>query len=256
MKKRIIVGNWKMNPVTLEDAKKLLKSVKKVSDKLKSVTVVACPPFVYISALTKSKKVSTVAIGAQDSYFEAQGSYTGEVSPLMLKDLGVTYAIVGHSERRSKGETDESISKKVNILLEMGINTILCVGEKERSENGAHLDFLKEQIKNSLNKVSKKNISKLIVAYEPVWAIGAKEAMSAENIYEMTIFVRKVLSDIYGHDQAISTPVLYGGSVNFRNTLDIFVKGQVDGLLVGRESVNSDGFAELLKVAESITDTK
>lgn len=170
----------------------------------------------------------------------------------MLNDLGVTYVIVGHSERRMRGETDELISKKVNVLLEAGMNTILCVGEKERSENGAHLDFLKEQIKNSLNKVSKKNISKLIVAYEPVWAIGAKEAMSPENIYEMTIFVRKVLSDIYGHDQAISTPVLYGGSVNFRNALDIFVKGQVDGLLVGRESVNSDGFTELLKVADSI----
>lgn len=252
MKKRIIVGNWKMNPVTLEEAKRLLKSVKKVSDKLKTVTVVACPPFVYISPLSKSKKVSPVAIGAQDSYFEVQGSYTGDISPLMLKDLGVTYVIVGHSERRAKGETDEAVSKKVSILLEMGMNTILCVGEKERSENGAHLDFLKEQIKNSLSKVSKKNISKLIVAYEPVWAIGAKEAMSPENVYEMTIFVRKVLSDIYGHDQAIGTPVLYGGSVNFRNALDIFVKGQVDGLLVGRESVNSDGFAELLKVADSI----
>ncbi len=252
MKKRIIVGNWKMNPVTLEDAKRLYKSAKKISDKLTSVTVVACPPFVYISPLIKSKKESSVAIGAQDSYFEAQGSYTGEISPFMLRDLGVSYVIVGHSERRAKGETDELISKKVNVLLEAGMNTILCVGEKERSENGTHLDFLKEQIKNSLNKVSKKNISKLILAYEPVWAIGAKEAMSPENIYEMTIFVRKVLSDIYGHDQAISTPVLYGGSVNFRNALDIFVKGQVDGLLVGRESVNSDGFAELLKVADSI----
>ncbi len=252
MKKRIIVGNWKMNPTTQEEAKRLYKSAKKVSDKLKNVTVVACPPFVYIPTLLKSKKESSVAVGAQDSYFETQGSYTGEVSPLMLKDLGVSYVIIGHSERRIKGETNELISNKVNVALEADLNVILCVGEKERNENGSHLEFLKEQIKNSLNKVHKKNISKLLVAYEPVWAIGAKEAMSPENIYEMTIFVKKVLSDMYGHDQAISTPVLYGGSVNFRNALDIFVKGQVDGLLVGRESVNSDGFAELLKVTDSI----
>ena len=136
------------------------------------------------------------------------------------------------------------------MLLEIGIKPILCFGEKERSEDGSHLDFLKNQIKNSLNKVSRKNINNLIIAYEPIWAIGAKDAMQPSDIYEMTIFIRKVLSDLYGHDDAVATPVLYGGSVNFRNASDIFIKGQVDGLLVGRESVNISGFKELLKAVE------
>jgi triosephosphate isomerase len=114
------------------------------------------------------------------------------------------------------------------------------------------LDILKTQIKNSLNKVAKKNIGKLIIAYEPVWAIGAKEAMSPTDIHEMSLFIKKVLADIYGHDEALSTTVLYGGSVNFRNAGDIIIKGEVDGLLVGRESINSAGFTELLKVVDSL----
>jgi len=240
-----------MNPVTLEEAKNIYKSTKNTVEKLKSVKVIVCPPFVYLSTLLKSK-TDTVSIGAQDTYFEPQGSFTGEISPLMLKDLGIEYVIVGHSEKRSRGDTDEMISKKVSVLLENGIKPILCFGEKERSEDGSHLDFLKNQIKNSLNRVPKKNINNLLIAYEPIWAIGAKEAMLPEDIYEMSIFIKKVLSDIYGQNEAIAIPVLYGGSVNFRNASDIFTKGQVDGLLVGRESVNISGFKELLKAVDTI----
>ena len=240
-----------MNPVTLEEAKNIFKSTKKTAEKLKSLEVIVCPPFVYLPTLLKSK-TNIISIGAQDTYFEMQGSFTGEVSPAMLKDLGVKYVIVGHSERRAKGDTDEMISKKVSILLENGIKPILCFGEKERSEDGSHLDFLKNQIKNSLNKVPKKNINNLLIAYEPIWAIGAKEAMLPEDIYEMSIFIKKVLSDIYGQNEAIAIPVLYGGSVNFRNATDIFIKGQIDGLLVGRESVNISGFKELLKAVDTI----
>ncbi len=248
MKKRIIVGNWKMNPISLDLAKKLFKSTKSTADKLNSVKVIVCPPFVYIPSLVKT--ISSVSIGAQNVNAEGQGSFTGEVSPLMLKDLGVSHVIVGHSERRKMGETDENISNKVQALLEQDISPILCIGEKERNEDGSHLEFLKEQIKNSLNKVNKKNIDKLIVAYEPIWAIGAKEAMNSSEIYETSIFIKKVLSDIYGHDLAVSTPILYGGSVNFRNALEIFEKGQVDGLLIGRESVNPPSFVELLKTVD------
>lgn len=251
MKKKIIIGNWKMNPVTIEDAKAIFKATKNIAEKSKSLEVIVCPPFVYLPTVLKTK-TNSVHIGSQDSFFESQGSFTGEISPVMLKNLGVKYSIVGHSEKRAKGDSDENISKKVSLLLEVGIKPILCFGEKERSEDGSHLDFLKNQIKNSLNQVPKKNINNLIIAYEPVWAIGAKEAMQPADIYEMTIFIRKVLSDLYGHDYAVSTPVLYGGSVNFRNAADIFVTGQIDGLLVGRESVNISGFKELLKTVDSI----
>lgn len=241
-----------MNPSTLDEAKRIYKSTKKISDKLNSVIVVACPPFVYLSSLLNTRSESSFVVGAQDTYFELQGAFTGEVSPTMLKDLGVSYSIVGHSEKRAKGDTDENISKKVQALLEVGINPILCVGEKVRDESGAHLDFLKDQIKNSLNKVNKKYISKLVVAYEPIWAIGAKEAMAPALVYEMTLFIKKVLSDMYGQAEAVSTPILYGGSVNFRNAGEIFTIGKVDGLLVGRESINPPGFTELLKTIDTL----
>jgi triosephosphate isomerase len=252
MKKKIIVGNWKMNPTTLEEARRIYRSVKNTADKLNKIDTVICPPFVYLSTFLNKRIQSSIKIGAQDTFFEENGSFTGEISPLMLKNLGITYVIVGHSEKRAKGELDEIIAKKVQVLLEIGLHPILCVGEKERDTHGAYLDILKTQIKNSLNKVAKKNIGKLIIAYEPVWAIGAKEAMSPTDIHEMSLFIKKVLADIYGHDEALSTTVLYGGSVNFRNAGDIIIKGEVDGLLVGRESINSAGFTELLKVVDSL----
>lgn len=241
-----------MYSVTLDEAKRINKTIKNTSKNLKSTSVVICPPFPYIPSLISKTADSKVFVGAQNIHSELEGAYTGEVSAKMLKEYGVSHVVVGHSERRQMGETDEMISKKVQILLDLGMSPILCVGEKTRDDHGSHLDFLKNQIKNSLNKVSKKNINKLIVAYEPIWAIGAKEAMDPATVYEMSLFVKKVISDIFGHNEAMKTPVLYGGSVNFRNAPDIISKGQVDGLLVGRESVNPIGFVELLKAVDSI----
>ncbi|MDQ5893347.1 MAG: triosephosphate isomerase [Patescibacteria group bacterium] len=252
MKKKLIIGNWKMNPTTLDEARRIFRSTKNTAKKLTSTEVVVCPPPVYIQALLTKRGDPVVSIGAQDAYFEEQGSFTGEVSPIMLRDLGVTHVIIGHSERREKGESDEVISEKVALALEAGLKVVLCVGEKERDEQGAHLESLKLQIKNSLNKVPKRLIGKLIVAYEPIWAVGAKEAMDPATVYEMSLFVKKSLADAYGHTEAVATQVLYGGSVNFRNAGDIIVRGKVDGLLVGRESVNSDGFTELLKAVDAL----
>jgi triosephosphate isomerase len=250
--RKIIIGNWKMNPGNLENAKKIFRSTKNVADKLNSIHVIACPPFVYISTFAKSRAESKIAIGAQDVFFEGEGSYTGEVSASMLKDLGVTHCIVGHSEKRKAGDTDEIVSKKVKALLEAGIHPVVCIGEKEHDPQGSYLETLKNQIKNSLSKVQKKNIHDLIIAYEPIWAIGAKEAMQPETVNETVLFIKKVLADMYGHDEAMATPILYGGSVNFRNAGDIVTRGGVDGLLVGRESVNPPGFSELLKTIDSL----
>lgn len=241
-----------MNPLTSEEARRIFRATKKVATQLQHTTVIACPPFVFTSIFAKKTKESPVLLGAQDSYFETQGSYTGEVSAHMLKDLGVSHVIVGHSERRKDGETDEVISKKAEALLEAGIHPVLCVGETVRDEQGVYLDTLKNQIKDSMSRVAKKHIGDMIIAYEPVWAIGAKEAMNPDTVREMGLFVKKVISDLYGHDEAFRVPVLYGGSVNFRNAPDILVQGQVDGLLVGRESVNIPGFKELLKVVDMI----
>lgn len=250
MKRKIIVGNWKMKPTTLDEAKRVFGAIKRRAGKLTSTHVVICPPFVYIRALAPKKDKTVVGIGAQDAYFEQEGSFTGEVSPSMLKDMGVTHVIIGHSERRARGETDEMVSKKIQAVLDAGMHPILCVGEKERDAQALYLETLRAQIKNSLAKIAKKFAGQLIVAYEPVWAIGAKDPMNPATIQEMSLFVKKVLSELYGHDNALATPVLYGGAVNFRNAGDIISQGGVDGLLVGRESVNAPGFTELLKAVD------
>ncbi len=250
--KKIVIGNWKMNPTSYSEALKIFNSIKRFSYKLNKIDVVICPPSVYVHSFIKKNKDKIIAIGSQNVFYEEQGSYTGELSVKMLRDIGVTHIIVGHSERRSNGETDDDISKKIQITLANDIRPILCIGEKERDSSGNYLNFIKDQIKNSLSKTNKKFINKLIIAYEPIWAIGAKEAMSPSDILEMSLFIKKVISDIYGQGEIDNIPILYGGSVNFKNASDIIIQGQVNGLLVGRESVNSIGFIELLKAIDTI----
>ncbi len=250
--KKLIIGNWKMNPDTKVEAQRIIAAVKKAATKLARTSVVLCPPFVYMP-LVAGKGTSLVALGAQDVAPEVQGSYTGEVSANMLRDSGAAYVIIGHSERRAMGETDESISRKVARALEAGVSPVLCVGEKTHDSEGLYMEELRLQIRHSLSGIERKDAHKIIVAYEPVWAIGAKEAMTPANILETTIFVRKTLSDIFGQDKALKIPVLYGGSVNFKNAGEIVDLGKVDGLLVGRESINPPGFVELLKVVEALS---
>lgn len=248
--KKIVIGNWKMNPDSYAEALKIFNSIKRFSVKLNNTNVVMCPPFIYSYPFIKKNKDNLISIGSQNVFSEEQGAFTGEISVKMLKDIGITYVIIGHSERRARGETDEEISKKIQLLFEAGINSVLCIGEKERDINGNYLNFIKEQIKNSLSKINKKSINKLIIAYEPIWAIGAKEAMTPADILEMSLFIKKVISDMFGQSEITNIPILYGGSVNFRNAGDIITQGQVNGLLVGRESVNTIGFVELLKAVD------
>ncbi|HEY4503520.1 MAG TPA: triose-phosphate isomerase [Candidatus Paceibacterota bacterium] len=252
MKKKIIVGNWKMNPTDFSEAKRVFGAVRKIATRLNSTHVVICPPILYAQKFASSRALSPLSIGAQNVFFEEQGHFTGEISPSMLKNIGINHVIVGHSERREMGETDEIVSKKVQAVLEIGIHPIVCVGEKNRDAHGLYLDILKSQIKNSLAKTPKKLIGQVIMAYEPIWAIGAKESMDPAMIQEMSIFVKKVLSDMFGNENIMKTVVLYGGSANFRNAPDIINLGKVDGLLVGRESVNVPGFVELLKAVDVV----
>ncbi len=250
---KLIVGNWKMNPGTLDEAKKIVAKTKRVAAGLDHTDAVVCPPFVFLAKLAPSKPSKHFHIGAQSVYFEESGSYTGEVSVNMLRDIGVEYVIVGHSEERKRGDTDEIVSKKVKAVIEADLTPIVCVGELTRDTEGAsHYDALKEQIRNSFAGVPKRAGRDIVLAYEPVWAIGAKEAMVPSEIYEMSLFVKKVFSDVFGAETAVKVTVLYGGSVNFRNAADIISIGKVDGLLVGRESLNTVGFVELLKVVDGV----
>jgi len=250
-RKKIIVGNWKMNPSTLEEAKILFSKVKRASVKFRSVETVLCPPFVYLGAFARPKGVK---LGAQNVFWEIGGKFTGEVSPVMLKSLGCSYVIVGHSERRALGETDEIVSKKIKAVLNAGIRVILCVGESERDQNGAYFEFLKNQIKHSLFGTDRSSLGNLLIAYEPIWAVGKsfKESMQPSDIHETVIFIRKVLSDMYDQATAASIPVIYGGSVESENIVKVFLDGGVGGVLVGHKSLISDEFISMLKSADGI----
>jgi len=237
-----------MNPEDFDEAKEVFISIKN-SSRLAKSKIVVCPPNLYIKALAElSKKTKKIAIGSQNVFFEQKGAFTGETSPSMLKNLGVQYVIVGHSERRRMGESSEDVSKKVSASLSSGLSVILCIGESERDKEGIYLQALKDMLSTSLLGIGEKNISKLIIAYEPIWAIGeGHSAMTPHDIYQMAVFIKKELCSIFGEIIGKKIPILYGGSVDPDNAGTIVKEGGVDGLLVGRESLNPESFGRIIK---------
>lgn len=250
--KWLIVANWKMNPVSGKLAKQVFSSVKKVANKIRNVDTVICPPYIYMENMKTSGH--RFVLGAQDLFPLGEGSFTGNISYLQLKNLGVKYSLIGHSEKRNQGETNEAINEKVKAGLRGIITPIICIGEKERDESGEYLKFIKEQISSSLSGLPKTSIKDIVVAYEPVWAIGstAKREPTTKEIFEVTIFIKKVLSDIYDTKSVPPTKILYGGSVDDKNVEIILKEGGVDGVLVGRASLDSKKFSEILKKVENI----
>lgn len=246
--RKIVVANWKMNPLKAKEAREIFNASAWAVKKFRKVQLVVCPPAFYLGLLKKSDK-KNLSLGVQNIFWEESGSYTGELSSSMAHSLGASFAIVGHSERRSLGETDLSISKKALATVKNGLCPIICIGENERDSGGAYFEFLKDQIKNSLAKITSRYLSLVTIAYEPVWAIGrsSKDAMKPSDVYETSLFIKKVLTDMYGKEAALKVPILYGGSVNFENAGAIVSEGRVAGLLVGRESLNPKSFNLLLK---------
>lgn len=243
-----------MNPGTAKEAVEIFNPIKKVAAKWPKVSIVICPPFVYLNDLKKRTGTANIFLGAQDVFWEKEGAFTGEVSLSMIKNIGASYVILGHSERRAMGESNETVNKKTIAALKIGLKVILCVGEKIRDGQGEFLEFLKNEIRDSLNKVQKKFLKNLIIAYEPIWAIGKKEseAMSARDMQETAIYIKKILSEIYGREEAVKVPILYGGSVGGENAEEIIKEGKIDGLLVGHQSLNPWSFIEILKNTESL----
>ncbi len=238
--KKIIVANWKMNPESLIKAKSLFNSVKKGLSNLNKAEVVICPPFVYLSELNKLRKKSKIFIGAQNCFWEEKGAYTGEISASMIKSF-CKHVILGHSERRKYfNETNEQIREKLKKALDSGLIPILCIGEtdKERKQ-GKTKQVLKKQIQESLKKISKKNISKIIIAYEPVWAIGTGNACSVKQSFKAREFISSLFSS--------KVKILYGGSANSNNSLDYLYEAEFDGLLVGGASLSSKEFLGIIK---------
>ena len=246
--KSLIVANWKMNPDSGDKAKSLFLETKRSAVKNPNVKVIVCPPYIYLQELGKLKD-KAVLLGAQDASTEPGGSFTGEISALMLKHQGEGYVIIGHSERRTLGESDDLISKKVTMALKTGLKVILCVGENVRDGHGEYLHFLREQLIKSLSRVSKKFLKNLIVAYEPVWAIGKTdaEAMNARDLHETSLYLKRVLAEIYGAKVGPAVSILYGGSVSYKNAKELLEQGEVQGLLVGHESLSPRKFEALLQ---------
>lgn len=250
--RKIVVGNWKMNPATSKEAETLFSAVAKNISNIKKTEIVICPPFVYLEKVKKLSK--KIILGSQNSFWEDKGAFTGEVSPAMLYDLGVKYVILGHSERRALGDTNELVNKKIKSSLRAGLRPILCVGESTRDENHEYFNFVKVELEECLRGISKNSISKIIIAYEPIWAISStpnRRDATALDSREMAIFIRKILSDKFGME-ARKTRVIYGGSVNEKDAAEFLKNGGVDGLLPGRASLDAKKFIEILKTCEAL----
>jgi len=247
--KKLVVGNWKMNPQTIEDAKQIILIVKRGTKNIRKTEVVICPPFVYLGSVSELKP--HIFLGAQDAFYESLGSHTGEVSFSELLDFRVNFVILGHSEKRAKGETDEIINKKIKSVVNSKMTAIFCVGEKVRDQQGEYLAVIKKQIVYGLKDISKRFLENLVIAYEPVWAVDSKEAMRPQEIHETSIFIKKILRDMYGVSSS-DVRILYGGDVTTDNVSDIMMDGHVNGVLIGRESLRPKDFVGIIKLVDSI----
>ncbi len=249
-KRHILVANWKMNPLTIAEARSLWRTSVKYTSEADKVTTIICPPSVYLGRFP-SQKSKRIGLGIQDVSSERSGAHTGMISALMAIDAGATHSLVGHSECRKRGDTDEIVNKKMHTALDVGLTAIVCIGEDVRNDNGTHLSFLRDQIENTFKGLSKKHIGHVIIAYEPVWAIGAPTAMEAHDVHEMSLFIRKTISELFKGIGLHSLPILYGGAVTTENAGDIVNIGHVDGLLVGRQSLEKDSLKQIIEILNS-----
>ena len=239
-RKKIIAGNWKMNK-TPSEAVALVKELEPLV-KNDAVDVVYCVPAIDIVPVVEAVKGSNVKVGAENMYFEESGAYTGEISAAMLKDAGVEYVIIGHSERRDYfKEDDELLNKKVKKAYEAGLTPILCCGETlEQREMGVTFDWIRLQIRSDLNDITADQVKKLVIAYEPIWAIGTGKTATSDQAEEVCKAIRDLIRDMYDDATAEEVRIQYGGSVNAGNAAELFAKPDIDGGLVGGASLKAD----------------
>ncbi len=250
--KFLIIGNWKANPNNLALARKYFSSFQKKISKYKNVDLVICPPFIFLEDLKKLSR--GVVLGSQDFFYEPFGAFTGEVGYEALVSARIKYAIVGHSERRARGEDNEIVNKKLIACMGGNIKPILCVGEKDRDQEMSYLSFIKEQIETAFRGIPQSKVKNIVIAYEPVWAIGknAKRDATPKEIEEIAIFIKRVIGDLYHTKSLPPVKILYGGSVNTKNVEKILGESGVSGVLVGSASLKPVEFAEIVEVANFI----
>ncbi|MCM8795265.1 MAG: triose-phosphate isomerase [Candidatus Omnitrophica bacterium] len=255
MRKTIIAGNWKMYK-TISEAIELANGLKRELFKLdaQDIDIVLCPPYTALSEVSEVIADSNLKLGAQDCFFKDEGAFTGEISPLMLKDVGVKFVIIGHSERRQYfGETNESINKKTKAVLRHNLIPIVCVGEtEEERERGLTFQVLDDHIRNGLKDLTEEQIGQVVIAYEPVWAIGTGRTATSTQAQEAQRYIRDLLAKFYNKEIAESIRIQYGGSVKPENIVELMQEPDVDGALVGGASLSVDSFAAIVKRANEV----
>ncbi|WP_176012516.1 triose-phosphate isomerase [Victivallis sp. Marseille-Q1083] len=251
-RKVIIAGNWKMNK-TASEGRKLVEELKPLVAGCTEAEVVVCPPFTTLGAVVEAAKGSNIKVGAQNIHWEQSGAFTGEISADMLKEAGVEYVIIGHSERRQYfGETDCSVNKRLKAALAAGLTPIVCVGELLADrENGNTGKVLFTQLEGGLAGISKEDMAKTVIAYEPVWAIGTGKTATPEMAEETHNYIRQQLRDMFGNEVAEKVRIQYGGSMKAENARELVAQQNIDGGLIGGAALKADSFASLIKNALS-----
>ncbi len=251
MRKNIVAGNWKMNN-DLSEAVALISDIKNGMANIETnVGIIICPPFISLETASTLLKGSQVELGAQNMHFEENGAFTGEVSAAMLKSVGCKYVILGHSERRAIfNESDGVINKKIKKALSAGLNPIFCIGETlDERESGVMKNVVEKQVKAGLQGISNDELAKIIIAYEPVWAIGTGKTATPDQAQEVHYFIRNLIADLYSEKSADELTIQYGGSVKPNNAEELLSQPDIDGALVGGACLQADSFLEIAKAA-------
>lgn len=247
MRKPLMAGNWKMNK-SIGEAVTMVKALKAAVADVKDVEVLICPTYTALYAVSNEIKGSNINLGAQNLFWEAKGAFTGEISPSMVKDAGCSYVIIGHSERRQFfGETDETVNKRTKAAFAAGLVPVVCVGETlAERESNVTFKVIETQVRGGMANLTAEEASTVVIAYEPVWAIGTGKTATPDQAQEVHAFIRKLYKEIY-KDAADKVRILYGGSVNPKNVSELMKQPDIDGGLVGGASLEADSFAQLVK---------
>ena len=249
LRKAVIAGNWKMNKTPVEAAE-LINEMKPLVENA-DCDVVICVPYVDLQTALYCTEGTNIKVGAENCHWEEKGAFTGEISPSMLTSMGVEYVVIGHSERRQYfGETDDTVSKRVDAALKAGLKVILCVGETlEQREKNITFETVSTQTKIALQKVTEEQLKDVIIAYEPVWAIGTGKTATSEQANEVNNYIRGLIAELYSTDAANAFVVQYGGSMNAGNAAELLAMEDIDGGLIGGASLKAPDFATIVKAA-------
>ena len=250
----IIGGNWKMNRGSPSSALNMLKSLKKLVKNINEIEIVIAPPYTVLTTIIKYLKNTNIKVGAQNMYFEESGAYTGEISPNFLKEIGCEYVILGHSERRDIfKESNEIVNKKIKKALSFDLKPIVCIGEHlEERETGKTEEIIKNQLDLTFKDLSKEELMQIVIAYEPIWAIGTGKTATPEQAEDVHKFIRQKLSEKYDHELKEKIRIQYGGSIKPNNAEELFQKENIDGGLVGGASLEAESFFQIIKAAENV----